>query len=620
MKPFKYALCFVLALSASAEAAGFDRLLQQNAAQRWPVASEQTQRQLIERTLEMYFWSKDSFSLSKWPSRWRQIEPHVKAVLSSSEGQLGQDLSLAYALLIQDYQTVKTALATTSGASENPYRHMMAVLLAAEDPERPGVWQMDVPQSLALAQKYPEWALAQLVLAESLLERQLPEAPDHAQIQLAQQAVSKALALQPELDYAHYLQGQIYFFVQSEKASAYFQTHLGALDGVANESVGNFYLWMGETELAAGFYEQARQQDPGNLRLYFNLAQIYRQQAPEKLLEAYFKGLMAHPDVALYQQLQAAYADIPPERVAQSLQQHLRQRSDLQELVRGDLAVLAQHPVQALKHYQEALSLNPSQLLAYLQFMEYAWQSRKISDMARLLDQAQTIGLKHPELQYWSGVLALHQGEVSRAVAILTPLAMHHVRSRYTLALAWYQQGEHHKAQRALLSLLEEDPQNLSVLLTLGDLMAAEARWTEAEKVYQLAQQLSPHDVRVYFGQAQLMGQQQKYAAAADLWSRASLLAPESLEIRNNLGNVYIRLSEFKQARQIFESILQQSPDYAVAYYNLACIEALMLQKERAYRLLEQALSLDQGLKQTAQTDPDLQLIKGEARFQQLVR
>lgn len=622
MKSFKYALSLVLLLASGAQAVGFDQLLQQNVAQSWPLKSESTAKQLTERTLEMYLWSKDSFNLSKWPARWEQIEPQAQAVLhGAKQDEALQELALVYGLLLQDYQRVRQSLAQAPPASESLYRQMIVLLLGEEAPDRSGVWQIPLQQARDLLQKYPESALAQVVLAEALLERQTPAAYDLEQLQQAQQAVSQALALSPALDYAHYQQGQIYFFTQPEKALSYFQRQLGSLDGVAAEAVGNFYLWMNEAELAAEFYERSRQQDPGNLRLYHKLAQIYRQHAPEKLVESYFKGLAARPEsVLLYQNLQALYTDVDVETLQQLRTKYLGQRSDLQAVIQGDLAILQQDAAQALQYYQEALNLNPRQLLAYLQFMEYAWPGRQIAEMKSLLQQADSLGLKHPDLQYWSGVLSLQQGQSDRAIAILTPLAAQHARSRYTLALAWHQQGDLQKSQRMLLSLLEEDPQNLSVLLTLGDLLAAEAQWSEAEKVYQLAQQLSPHDVKVYFGHAQLMGQQKKYAAAAQLWARASLLAPDSLEIRNNLGNVYIRLAQFKQARQIFEAILQQAPDYAVAHYNLACIEALQLDKEQAYRSLERALLLDADLKQTARQDPDLFLLKGDSRFQKLVR
>lgn len=617
MKSFKQAVCILVLLAGSAEAAGFEALLKQTEQSRQ--LSTEEQALLPVQLVEMYLWSKANFNLNKWPSRLSQLA-WLQKELSQAPGGALERLRLPYLLLLQDYDALRIALKQLTVDQQTPDTQMVALLLGEEDPEQPSVWQINLQQAEVFAEHHSRLPLAQVILAEALLERQLPDQVNKAQIQQAQQAIEQALAGQADLHYAKYQQGQIYFFQQPDKAQKYFK-QLAQLDGVAAEAVGNFYLWMQQPELAADFYELARRQDPVNLRIYQKLAPIYRQQAPEKLAEAYLRGWAAAPDMmGLYQGLQHVYSELSPQIISSLAQRYLRERSDLQALVRGDLAAIGQDIEQAKQAYREAVSLNPRQLMGYLQFMEQAWQTRDIEQMSLLLQQAEQLGLKHPDLQYWSAVVDLQRGRPEQAMLVLTELAPSYARARYTLAMAWHQQGQTLKAMRLLLRLLEEDPQNLPVLLTLGELMVSQSQWKEADRVYQLAQQLSPHDVRVYLGQAHLMSQQQAYQAAADLLNRASLMAPESLEIRNNLGNAYIRLNLFTQARQVFKHILVQAPNYAVAHYNLACIEALQDQKEPAYHYLGQALILDPSLKQVARQDPDLQLLRGDVRFQELVR
>ncbi|MBV8085971.1 MAG: tetratricopeptide repeat protein, partial [Chloroflexi bacterium] len=65
--------------------------------------------------------------------------------------------------------------------------------------------------------------------------------------------------------------------------------------------------------------------------------------------------------------------------------------------------------------------------------------------------------------------------------------------------------------------------------------------------------------------------------------------------------------------------ILMINPQYASAYYNIACSFALQNQPEEAFPYLSQAIQLDRNLRTMARTDPDFVNLRRDRRFQKLV-
>ncbi|HEY7198271.1 MAG TPA: hypothetical protein VH306_13905 [Gaiellaceae bacterium] len=67
------------------------------------------------------------------------------------------------------------------------------------------------------------------------------------------------------------------------------------------------------------------------------------------------------------------------------------------------------------------------------------------------------------------------------------------------------------------------------------------------------------------------------------------------------------------------QEITASEPRYAVPLYNLACCESLAGRTEDALEHLRQAIELMDGMRAYAKSDSDLDLIRGEPAFQELV-
>ncbi len=75
-----------------------------------------------------------------------------------------------------------------------------------------------------------------------------------------------------------------------------------------------------------------------------------------------------------------------------------------------------------------------------------------------------------------------------------------------------------------------------------------------------------------------------------------------------------------KKAIEVLQTAVQRYPEQAVLYYDLACYFALAGERERALEALEKAIQIDAGLKSLAQKEDDLRSLRGDKRFEELVR
>jgi uncharacterized Ntn-hydrolase superfamily protein len=80
------------------------------------------------------------------------------------------------------------------------------------------------------------------------------------------------------------------------------------------------------------------------------------------------------------------------------------------------------------------------------------------------------------------------------------------------------------------------------------------------------------------------------------------------------------RKGDLQKAAEVLQEAIRRFPDQAVLHYDLACYLALLGRKEEALKELEIALQSDPNLKALAQKDDDLRSLRGDPRFEKLVR
>jgi tetratricopeptide (TPR) repeat protein len=77
----------------------------------------------------------------------------------------------------------------------------------------------------------------------------------------------------------------------------------------------------------------------------------------------------------------------------------------------------------------------------------------------------------------------------------------------------------------------------------------------------------------------------------------------------------HLRAGRYDEARQLLHEGLEAKPGSPPLIYDLACVEALAGEKDKAFELLHEAVASDERFRKYAQTDEDFASIRDDPRF-----
>ncbi|MGB9498840.1 MAG: tetratricopeptide repeat protein [Dissulfuribacterales bacterium] len=129
----------------------------------------------------------------------------------------------------------------------------------------------------------------------------------------------------------------------------------------------------------------------------------------------------------------------------------------------------------------------------------------------------------------------------------------------------------------------------------------------------------SPDNPMLYIKLADLYKSAGIFDKAIPLYKKAVSIKPEFTAAIYNLAIIYASTGEFDLATENFKKIISYQPNNAAAYYNIACIYALQNQKNQTINWLQQALDHGYDNWDKLRTDPDLDNIKDEPYFRNLL-
>jgi tetratricopeptide (TPR) repeat protein len=77
----------------------------------------------------------------------------------------------------------------------------------------------------------------------------------------------------------------------------------------------------------------------------------------------------------------------------------------------------------------------------------------------------------------------------------------------------------------------------------------------------------------------------------------------------------HLRAGRYDVARRMLKEGLEEKPGHPAILYDLACVEALAGESDRALELLNEAVAIQERFRTYAQTDTDLDSIRDDPRF-----
>ncbi len=286
----------------------------------------------------------------------------------------------------------------------------------------------------------------------------------------------------------------------------------------------------------------------------------YAQQNVERAEEFYLKVLEAHPDHAI----------------------SLRRMADI------NLYKAENNSAKSVEYNEEAFNLYSQALDVYASFEDLKDEERlDMRDMTRKREGAWT-------RIYRAGDAALEAGDTQKALEIFE-LAHELNPERFEPMIRLkdiYQKElqDDAKAEEILLTLLEQDPQNLDYILETGAFFFNQEDYVEAARYFQQAKEIAPANVDNLMNLSYAYYEQENYAKALESTQQALALEPGNIEILQNAKDIAYMLGDKEQTVAYLKRLITQRnkdqdfADISLILYELEEYDQLITYAQKWYQ------------------------------------
>jgi len=125
--------------------------------------------------------------------------------------------------------------------------------------------------------------------------------------------------------------------------------------------------------------------------------------------------------------------------------------------------------------------------------------------------------------------------------------------------------------------------------------------------------------VEKYSSVSEVTARARTYLAVAEARLRTELALPRDADSLYDRGVIELNRGDYVAAQELFERALRREPEAAHIHYGLAATRARLGAIDTALKSLERALDLQPSLRIRAQRDQDLNPLRSDPDFEQLV-
>jgi Flp pilus assembly protein TadD len=195
------------------------------------------------------------------------------------------------------------------------------------------------------------------------------------------------------------------------------------------------------------------------------------------------------------------------------------------------------------------------------------------------------------------------------------------------LGLAYFNKDSLEEGTEASRKAIELDPNNFVGYWILGRIYHTTDRDREAAEMFQKVIALNP-DFYSAYGDLEMMyqrlGDKEKFDEtthlAIEVYRRYLSQHPDEARAHMYLAVDLAQLGEVIEARAEAEKALTLSPDDPLMLYNATCFYAQMGEKRLALETLQSALAAGYGNIEWLKRDPDLETIRDEPGYMELLK
>ncbi|PYS49294.1 MAG: hypothetical protein DMF68_10420, partial [Acidobacteria bacterium] len=177
--------------------------------------------------------------------------------------------------------------------------------------------------------------------------------------------------------------------------------------------------------------------------------------------------------------------------------------------------------------------------------------------------------------------------------------------------------GRRTEAEVAWRKAIELNPNDPTAYNNLGTLLDDTEHMDEAEAAYRKAIELNPNYPAAYNNFISFLREQNRAPEAMILAERALQLDSKNQHLPLNLMSLHKKFGQRAEARQYAAQAREiiKSDDW----YNLACLESICENTEAAIENLRRAAQADSFNPKWVRRDPDLEWIRDDPRFKEIV-
>lgn len=160
-------------------------------------------------------------------------------------------------------------------------------------------------------------------------------------------------------------------------------------------------------------------------------------------------------------------------------------------------------------------------------------------------------------------------------------------------ALAFFQQGEWHSAQRLYQQILHQHPQQTDALQCLGMIAAQTGQLSVAIDYFRRAVQVQPQSPGFHYNLGHALQAQGDLTAAIACYQQTLALDANHLAACYNLASIYLERGQPREAIPPYQQALRLQPDLTSAQANLGNAYLDLGEIESAIACYQQVLSTD---------------------------
>ncbi len=180
--------------------------------------------------------------------------------------------------------------------------------------------------------------------------------------------------------------------------------------------------------------------------------------------------------------------------------------------------------------------------------------------------------------------------------------------------------GNTQKAIELYDYILKQNPTKMAALNNIGVVLDADEQYDAALQYYDYALNKVPENVHVLSNKGITLYKNEKYEQALECFDAALKIDARYISALTFRGHSLYRLGQKKDALELYNRVIRLDNNNAEAFYNKACLCTMKGDEYGAITSLEKAIRLDSSWKEAAMQDKDLDGLRSNPRFRQVVK